>query len=66
VIIHSKTHRNQPNWQISEFFDLLEKEAYLSTANIIEGSCAKNVPPAARTQFINIGFQRTTQTLFTI
>jgi len=47
-------------------FDLLEKEAYLSTANNIGGSCAKAVPPAARTRFINIGFQRTTQTLFTI
>jgi len=50
----------------AKFFDLLEKEAYLSTANIIGGSCAKAVPPAARTQFKNIGFQRTTQTLFTI
>jgi hypothetical protein len=52
-------------------FDLLEKEASLSTANIIGGwgveeSCAKAVPPAARTRFINIGFQRTNQTLFTI
>jgi hypothetical protein len=37
--------RNQPNGQISEIFDLLEKEAYLSTANIIGGAA----PPAART-----------------